>query len=312
MYSMPPPRNLAELQEQQRMQLLTLQHEHQRQFLEAQNSSALAGAFNLSSALNLGGHRNGQVHAPTLGAVSAQAESSQGRRNGRGRKAKPPEAPQSLHSLEPIYALQHAQTPKSAEKASKKPRPSKPKPKSDSEDFEDEGEQEDADESSDEEMLVKLGSEKRGGGGGGSEGGCAHGSGNVGAKPKQPMNAFMLYRQHVGPGLKAQNPTLTLSETNQRLSADWHALKPHLKDAYIRKAKEAQLAYLTAKREFGRQQFCCAGLTAAVGREKMKGPALASKSQELSEEWNQMDADAQDKWMRSLKRREAKLKKIAQ
>jgi hypothetical protein len=205
---------------------------------------------------------------------------------------------QSLHSVQSLEALHSPQPLRGPEKASKKPKRAKPKPKSDSEDFEDEGEgeEEEEDESGDEEMLAKIGgAEKRGV-----------------VKPKQPMNAFMLYRQHVGPGLKAQNPTFTLAETNQRLSADWHALKAVVKDPYIRKAKEAQLNYLTAKREFGRQQFCCAGLTAEVGGKKMKGSALASKSQALSEEWNQMDADAQDKWMRSLKRREAKLKKIAQ
>jgi len=293
---MPPPRNLAELQEQQRMQLLTLQHEHQRQFLEAQNNSALAGAFNLSSALNLSGHRGATNQA---GSGQAQESSNQGRRRGRGKNTKPLEAPQSMQSLHSLQSLEAPSQPlRGAEKASKKPKRAKPKPKSDSEDFEDEGgeEEEEEDESEDEAMLAKIGgAEKRGV-----------------VKPKQPMNAFMLYRQHVGPGLKAQNPTFTLAETNQRLSADWHALKAVVKDPYIRKAKEAQLNYLTAKREFGRQQFCCAGLTAEVGGKKMKGSALASKSQALSEEWNQMDADAQDKWMRSLKRREAKLKKIAQ
>ena len=292
---MPPPRNLAELQEQQRMQLLTLQHEHQRQFLEAQNNSALTGAFNLSSALNLSGHRGATTQAQN---GQAQEPSNQGRRRGKGKNAKPPEAPQSMQSLQSLEAL-HCPL-RGAEKASKKPKRAKPKPKSDSEEDEgeeeEEEEEEEEDESGDEEMLAKIGgAEKRGV-----------------VKPKQPMNAFMLYRQHVGPGLKAQNPTFTLAETNQRLSADWHALKAVVKDPYIRKAKEAQLNYLTAKREFGRQQFCCAGLTAEVGGKKMKGSALASKSQALSEEWNQMDADAQDKWMRSLKRREAKLKKIAQ
>lgn len=133
-----------------------------------------------------------------------------------------------------------------------------------------------------------------------------------GGKPRQPLNAFMLFRMQEAPLLKKENPKLTLAETNQRISAAWNELQDHVRDTYLRKAKEGQLEYAKAKLAYGRQLYCCAGLAAAFPEGgKYKAEAKARKSEELGIEWSQKSTEDQEKWIKNHKRREKKNKQMA-
>lgn len=133
-----------------------------------------------------------------------------------------------------------------------------------------------------------------------------------GGKPRQPLNAFMLFRMQEAPLLKKENPKLTLAETNKRISAAWNELQDHVRDTYLRKAKEGQLEYAKAKLAYGRQLYCCAGLAAAFPEGgKYKSEAKARKSEELGIEWSQKSTEDQEKWIKNHKRREKKNKEMA-
>lgn len=132
-------------------------------------------------------------------------------------------------------------------------------------------------------------------------------------KPKQPLNAFMIFRMKAAPELKQKNPKMSLSELNQEISQKWQNMQPHVKDSYIREAKEAQLAYVEAKRNYGRQLYCCAGLTMVFppGGKKHKAELVAQESERLGNEWSALTTDEQDRWLKNEKRRMKKFEKLA-
>lgn len=135
----------------------------------------------------------------------------------------------------------------------------------------------------------------------------------LGGKPKQPLNAFMMFRMDAAPKIKQKTPKMPLQEMNQQISLEWQNMQPHIKDTYIRKAKEAQLAYAEAKRNYGRQLYCCAGLTMVFppGGKKHKAELVAQESERLGNEWSAKSVEDQEKWLKNEKRRQKKFEKLA-